>query len=58
MLVITRKPGEAIWIGNDTRIVVLRSSKREIRLGIESPGKVIRREETLGEDDHREGAES
>jgi carbon storage regulator len=46
MLVLTRKPEEAIRIGNDVRIVVLASSRGHVRIGIEAPGGVsVLREE-------------
>ena len=37
MLVLTRKTGESIVIGNDIRITVLEMQGRQIRLGIDAP---------------------
>ncbi len=37
MLVLTRKPGETVQIGNDIVITVLRTARGAIRLGIEAP---------------------
>ena len=40
MLVLTRKPGESIVIGNNIRITVLEMQGRQIRLGIEAPPEI------------------
>lgn len=46
MLVLTRKSGESIRIGDDVRIVLLDIKEHQIRLGIEAPHDVpIHREE-------------
>jgi carbon storage regulator len=46
MLVLTRKIGESILIGDTIKIVVLEVRRRQIRLGIESPpDMVVLREE-------------
>jgi len=37
MIVLARKPGQQVFIGNDIRIVVLRHSHGGLRLGIECP---------------------
>jgi len=37
MLVIARKPGEKITIGNDTVITLLEVRENQVRLGIEAP---------------------
>lgn len=37
MLILTRRPGEAIRIGDDIRLVVLQSAPGKVRLGIEGP---------------------
>lgn len=48
MLILSRKPGEAIVIGDGIRLVVLASDRRGVRLGIEAPKEVtIVREEIL-----------
>ena len=48
MLVISRKEGEALFVGDDIRIVVVRIEEDKIRLGIEAPRDVvILREEHL-----------
>ena len=40
MLVLTRKAGESIVIGNQVRITILEIQGRQIRLGIEAPGDI------------------
>ena len=40
MLVLTRKAGESIVIGNQVRITVLEMQGRQIRLGIEAPTEI------------------
>lgn len=46
MLILTRKRGEAIRIGDKIRIVVTRIDHNQVRIGIESPDDVtILREE-------------
>ncbi len=37
MLVLTRKPGERILIGEDIRVTVVRIGPNTVRLGIEAP---------------------
>ena len=46
MLILTRKRGEAIRIGEQIRIVVTRIDNNQVRIGIESPSDLaILREE-------------
>ena len=46
MLVLTRKSGQGIWIGDDIRVVVLDIKEGHIRLGIEASRKTpIHRDE-------------
>lgn len=40
MLVLSRKEGERIRIGDDVQLVVLRSSSGGVKLGIEAPRQV------------------
>jgi carbon storage regulator len=48
MLILSRKPGDAITIGDDIRIVVIECDRRGVRLGIEAPIDVrILREEIV-----------
>ena len=41
MLVLARKPGQAIMLSDGTRIVVLKATNKCIRLGIEAPRDVV-----------------
>lgn len=46
MLILTRRIGEAIQIGNDTTVVVLGVNGHQVRLGVEAPKSVaVDREE-------------
>lgn len=46
MLVLSRKPGERILIGEDVTVTVVRIGPNTVRLGIDAPrGKNIVREE-------------
>jgi carbon storage regulator len=48
MLILSRKPGDAIVIGDGIRIVVIECDRRGVRLGIEAPPHVsILREEIV-----------
>ncbi len=40
MLVLTRKPNQAIVIGDNIRIVVVSVDRDQVRLGIEAPREV------------------
>lgn len=46
MLILTRKAGECITIGDDIRIYILEIKGRQVRIGIEAPRDVaVHREE-------------
>jgi len=54
MLILSRRPGDAIVIDGGIRIVVLASGQRCVRLGIEAPAEVgIVREEVLARTEAR-----
>lgn len=55
MLVLSRKPEEAILIGDDIRIIVLRIGPNSVRLGIAAPGNtnIVREELVVTEDNPR-----
>jgi carbon storage regulator len=51
MLVLNRKVGERILIGDNIVVTVVRVQGRQVRIGIEAPGEVaIRRQELLPQD--------
>ena len=41
MLILTRKSGEGLFIGDDVRITILEIRGKQIRLGIEAPPSVV-----------------
>ena len=46
MLILTRKSGECITIGDDIKIQIIEIKGKQVRVGIEAPrGYVIHREE-------------
>lgn len=46
MLVLTRKPGERLMIGDDVVVTVIEVARGQVRIGIDAPsGKSIHREE-------------
>ncbi len=46
MLIVTRKCGEGLFIGDDIRITILEVRGKQLRLGIEAPlSAVVLREE-------------
>jgi carbon storage regulator len=50
MLVLTRRRGEAIVVGDDVKIVVLEVNGDQVRLGVEAPRTVtVHREEVYQE---------
>lgn len=62
MLILTRKSGESITIGDDIRIQVVEIKGRQIRIGIEAPKQyVIHRQEVylrIQEENQRAAKES
>lgn len=48
MLVLSRKPGEAIRVGDDIKVTIVRIGPNTVRVGIEAPrGINIVREELI-----------
>ncbi len=46
MLVLTRKPGEALMLADEVKITVLEVKGKQVRLGIDAPADVaVHREE-------------
>lgn len=55
MLVISRKPGETVWIG-DARIIVTKSKDGRVRLVVDAPKDVrVLRGELVGREARRAG---
>lgn len=58
MLILSRKIGESIMIGNDVVVRVIDIGGGRVRIGIEAPDDVlILREEIVGPDKRRRGLE-
>lgn len=51
MLVLTRKPGEEILIGEDVKVTIVRIGPNTVRIGIEAPRemRILRTELTIPE---------
>ncbi|QDV33090.1 carbon storage regulator [Tautonia plasticadhaerens] len=48
MLVLSRKSGQRLQIGDDVRVTIIRIDRNTVRVGIEAPdGRAILREELL-----------
>ena len=46
MLVLTRRPGQSVYVGDDIKITLVEIKGSQVRIGIEAPGNVrIFREE-------------
>jgi carbon storage regulator len=41
LLILTRKTGEGLFIGDDIRITILEIRGKQIRLGIEAPSAIV-----------------
>ena len=52
MLVLSRKPGERILVGEDVKITVIRIGPNSVRIGIDAPGhlNIVREELCLNID--------
>jgi carbon storage regulator len=49
MLVLTRRAGESLFLGNDIKVTMVKVRGGEVRLAIEAPGSVsVVREELRG----------
>jgi len=46
MLILTRNPGESIFIGDDIKVTVMEINRNQVRIGIEAPRAIeVDREE-------------
>ena len=41
MLVISRKPGEVIFIGDDIRVSILEVKGKQVRVGVDAPSEIV-----------------
>ncbi len=53
MLVLTRKPNQAIVIGDDIKIVIVSVDRDQVRLGIEAPRDIAVHRAEIYEEIHR-----
>ena len=58
MLILTRRVGEALMVGDDTKIVVLWVKGSQIRLGINAPKDVKVHREEIYEKINEESSET
>ena len=58
MLILTRRVGEALMVGDDTKIVVLGGKGSQIRLGINAPKDVKVHREEIYEKINEESSET
>jgi carbon storage regulator len=58
MLVLTRKPNQAIVIGDDIRVVVVSVDRDQVRLGIEAPRAVSVHRSEIYDELKRDGSAS
>jgi len=59
MLVLSRKPGESVTIGDEVRITVLSISGKQVRIGIEAPSDIaVHREEIYNKIASEKGSET
>ena len=58
MLILTRRVGESIMIGDDTKVVVLSVQGSQVRVGIDAPSDVIVHREEIYERIQRERQQS
>ena len=54
MLILTRKPGESINIGDDVSVVVLSNRGNQVRIGINAPKEVTILREEVAEQNRRD----
>jgi len=52
MLVLSRRVGEKIWIGDDVQVVVIAIRGNTVRLGIEAPRDIHVRRDELSKEGH------
>ena len=55
MLILTRRVGEALMVGDETKIVVLGVKGSQIRLGINAPKDIVVHREEIYDKIHSKG---
>lgn len=59
MLILTRRPGEAICIGDDIEILIKEVRRNHVRIGINAPKDIqIRRADTVSKNPSEEAPEA
>lgn len=57
MLILTRRPGEALYIGENIKVMVTRINGNQVKIGIQAPKEIgIVRDELVDDDSTIEGA--
>jgi len=52
MLVLTRNPGESVFVGPDITVTILAVRGRQVKIGFDAPKEVNIVREELTDDDH------
>ncbi len=58
MLVLSRKPGEKIFIGNDITLTIVKIDGNKVRLGLEAPQEVLILREEIAKKNQDQAAEA
>jgi carbon storage regulator len=53
-LIVTRKLGQAVRVGDDVRVVVMEVRGKQVRLGIEAPADVQLYREAISEEEREQ----
>jgi len=54
VLIVTRKLGQAVRVGDDVRVVVMEVRGKQVRLGIEAPADVQLYREEISEEEREQ----
>jgi carbon storage regulator len=56
MLMLTRKPGQRLYIGDDITVVIFEYSKGQFKVGVDAPKEIaiVREEAKSDEPQHKE----
>jgi len=58
MLILTRNPGESIFIGDDIKVTVMEINRNQVRIGIEAPRAIEVDREEIRDRKNRESKEN